>query len=79
MTKSIKDLETELKAEKKRFDKLQKRLRKCSSYSYEYECLYDEADALREDILQLQMLIQDERRKKKREDEMKEILGNNDL
>lgn len=73
--KSLKELESELKAEKKRFDKLQKRLKKCSSYSYEYENLYDEVEALHEDILQLQLLIQEERRKKKREQEMNEILG----
>lgn len=74
-TKTLKELETELKSEKKKFDKLQKKLKKCSSHSYEYENLYDEVEALHEDILQLQLLIQEERRKKKREEEMKEILG----
>lgn len=73
--KNLKELETELKSEKKKMDKLQKRLRKCSPNSYEYENLYDEIDTLHEDILQLQLLIQDERRKKKREQEMNEILG----
>jgi predicted nucleic acid-binding Zn-ribbon protein len=73
--KSIKELETELKAEKKRFDKLQKRLKKCSNHSYEYENLYDEVEALHEDILQLQLIIQEERRKKKREEELNQILN----
>ena len=73
--KSIKELESELKSEKKRFDKVQKRLNKCSS-SQEYENLYDEAETLHEDILQLQLLIQEERRKNKREQEMQEFLGN---
>jgi predicted nucleic acid-binding Zn-ribbon protein len=73
--KTIKELESELKSEKKRFDKVQKRLKKCSS-SYEYENLYDEAETLHEDILQLQLLIQEERRKNKREQEMQELLGN---
>lgn len=72
--KTIKELESELKSEKKRFDKLQKRLKKCSSHSYEYENLYDEVETLHEDILQLQLLIQEERRKKKREEELKEFL-----
>ena len=73
-TKTLKELESELKSEKKRFDKLQKRLKKCSPNSYEYENLYDEVDALHEDILQLQLLIQEERRKKKREQEMQELM-----
>lgn len=73
--KSIKELESELKTEKKRFDKLQKRLKKCSHHSYEYENLYDEVETLHEDILQLQLLIQEERRKKKREEELNQILS----
>ena len=72
--KSIKELETELKSEKKRFDKIQKRLKKCTS-SYEYDNLYDEAETLHEDILQLQFLIQEERRKKQRDQEMQELLN----
>ena len=75
ITKSIKELESELKSEKKRFDKLQKRLKKCSNHSYEYETLYDEVETLHEDILQLQLLIQEERRKKKREEELKEFMN----
>lgn len=74
-TKTLKELETELKSEKKRFDKLQKKLKKCASHSYEYELLYDEVETLHEDILQLQLLIQEERRKKKREEEMNELLA----
>jgi predicted nucleic acid-binding Zn-ribbon protein len=73
--KSLKELESELKSEKKRYDKLQKRLKKCYPDSYEYENLYDEVETLYEDILQLQLLIQEERRKKKREQEMNELLG----
>lgn len=73
--KNLKELEAELKVEKKKFDKLQKRLKKAYPGSYEYENIFDEADALHEDILQLQLLIQEERRKKKREQEMNEILG----
>jgi len=74
--KSIKELESELKYEKKRFDKIQKRLKNCKS-NYEYENLYDEADTLHEDILQLQLLIQEERRKIKREQEIEELLRAN--
>jgi predicted nucleic acid-binding Zn-ribbon protein len=71
--KTIKELENELKTEKKKLDKLQKRLKKCTS-SYQYEMLYDETEALYEDIMQLQLLIQEERRKKKREQELQELL-----
>lgn len=71
--KSIKELESELKSEKKKLDKLQKRLKKCAS-SYQYEMMHDEAEALYEDIMQLQLLIQEERRKKKREQELQELL-----
>lgn len=74
MTKNIKELESELKSEKKKFDKLKKRLGKCPSHSYEYQNLYDEVEVLYEDILQLQLLIQEERRKQKRERELKEFL-----
>lgn len=73
ITKSIKELETELKAEKKKFDKLQKKLKKCRS-SFEYENLYDEAEALHEDIMQLQLLIQEQRRKEQREKELQELI-----
>jgi len=72
--KPIKELENELKSEKKRFDKVQKRLRKCTS-SYEYENLYDEAETLHEDIIQLQLLIQEERRKRQRDQEMQKLLN----
>lgn len=74
--KSIKELESELKSEKKRFDKIQKRLKKCRS-NYEYENLYDEAETLHEDILQIQLLIQEQRRKIKREQEIEELLNTN--
>jgi predicted nucleic acid-binding Zn-ribbon protein len=73
VTKSIKELETELKTQKKLFDKVQKKLKKSRS-SYEYEMLYDEAETIHEDILQLQLLIQEQRRKIKREREMESIL-----
>lgn len=71
--KSIKELESELKAEKKKLDKLQKRLKKCRS-SFEYENLYDEAETLHEDIMQLQLLIQEQRRKEQREKELQELI-----
>lgn len=74
--KTIRELESELKSEKKRFDRIQKRLKKCRS-NYEYENLYDEAETLHEDILQLQLLIQEQRRKMKREQEIEELLNTN--
>lgn len=73
--KTIKELETDLKSKKKLFDKLQKRLKKCTS-SFQYDSLYDEIEILNEDILELQLLIQEERRKKKKQKEMEELLNN---
>lgn len=70
--KSIQEYEKELKAEKKKFDKLSKRLKKCRS-SFEYDNLYDEIETLHEDIQQLQLLITELRRKKRKEEELLEL------
>lgn len=70
--KSIQEYEKELKTEKKRFDKLSKRLKKCRS-NYEYDTLYDEIETLHEDIQALQLLITDLRRKKRKEEQFKEL------
>jgi len=64
--KNLKELEKELKAEKKRFDKLCKQLRRCTS-AFQYETLNEEAEDVRQDIIQLQLIIQDLRRKKEEE------------
>lgn len=72
-TKSIQDYEKELKAEKKRFDKLSKKLNKCRSEG-EYYALYDEVETLHEDIQALQLLITELRRKKKKEQEIHELM-----
>lgn len=66
ITKSIKELESELKSKKKLLDKLQKKMRKCTS-SFQYENMIDDAEILSEDILLLQYTIQEERRKRKEE------------
>ena len=63
----VKELEKELKTEKKRFDKLCKQLRRCTS-SFQYENLNEEAEDVRQDIIQLQLIIQDLRRKKQEEE-----------
>ena len=73
--KPLKELEGDLKSKKKLFDKLQKRLKKCTS-SFQYDALYDEIEILNEDILELQLIIQEERRKKKKQKEMEELLNN---
>jgi predicted nucleic acid-binding Zn-ribbon protein len=65
--KNLKELEKELKTEKKRFDKLCKQLRRCTS-AFQYETLNEEAEDVRQDIIQLQLLIQDLRREKKEEE-----------
>lgn len=66
--KTIKDYEKELKTEKKKYDKLLKALKKCTS-SYQYDNLYDEIEVLAEDINQLQLIISELRQKKKKEQE----------
>jgi predicted nucleic acid-binding Zn-ribbon protein len=65
--KNLKELEKELKTEKKRFDKLCKQLRRCTG-AFQYETLSEEAEDVRQDIIQLQLIIQDLRRKKKEEE-----------
>ena len=73
VTKSIKELQNELKSEKKRFEKIQRRMKRCASYR-EYDELHDEAEALYDDMLQLQQLIEEEQLKKKRDQELQELL-----
>lgn len=72
--KDIKELESELKTKKKNLDKLQKRMKKCSS-SFQYENMLDEAEILNEDIFELKFLIEEFRRKRKEEKEMQEFLN----
>lgn len=62
--KDIKELESELKVKKKQLDKLQKKMKKCTS-SFQYENMLDEYEILEEDILELKFLIEEKRRKKK--------------
>lgn len=62
--KDIKELESELKVKKKQLDKLQKKMKKCTS-SFQYENMLDEYEILNEDILELKFLIEEKRRKKK--------------
>ena len=73
VTKSIKELQNELKSEKKRFDKIQKRMKRCTS-SREYDELHDEAEALYDDMLQIHQLIEEEQLKKKRDQELQELM-----
>jgi predicted nucleic acid-binding Zn-ribbon protein len=72
IVKPIKDLEKELKSEKKRYDKLCKQLKKCKS-AYQYEMMLEDVEDCRQDIIELQLMIQDLRRKEKKEKEMSEI------
>jgi hypothetical protein len=72
IVKSIKDLEKELKVEKKKYDKLCKQVKKCKS-SYQYEMMIEDIEDCRQDIIELQLMIQDLRRKEKKEKEMNEI------
>ena len=72
--KNLKEFEKELKAEKMRFDNLCKQLRRCTS-SFQYENLNEEAEEVRQDIIQLQLIIQDLRRKTKEEELLVNVEG----
>lgn len=66
--KTLKDYEKELKTVKKKYDKLLKQMKKCTS-SYQYDNLYDEAEVLVEDINELTLIVEELRREKKRQRE----------
>ena len=65
-TKTIKDWEQELKQTKKKYDKLCKQLKKCKS-SYHYEILREDVEDCRQDVIELQLYIDDLRKKNKEE------------
>lgn len=72
IVQSVKDLEKELKSLKKKYDKLCKQIRKCRT-EYQYDVMAEDIEDCRQDILELQLLIQDLRRKEMKEKELEEI------
>jgi hypothetical protein len=72
-TKTIKDFEKELKAEKKKYDKLTKQIKKCKGLN-QYEMMREDVEDCRQDIIELELVIQDMKRKEKKEKELNELL-----
>ena len=66
-TKTIKDWEKDLKDAKKRYDKLTKQLNKAKSYAHG-EMIVEDLEDCRQDIIELELIIQDLRREKKKEE-----------
>ena len=62
--KSIQEYEKDLKDSKKRYDKLNKQLRKCKS-DYQYEMMREDLEDCRQDVIELQIIITELRNKKK--------------
>lgn len=63
-SKSLPEYEKELKDAKKKFDKLQKQYKKCTS-SFKAEMIYDDLTILNEDIAELQLIVKELRQQKK--------------
>lgn len=62
--KTLQEYEKELRDAKKKFDKLSKQYKKCTS-SYQAELLYDDLSILSEDIVELKLLVKEMRKEKK--------------
>lgn len=73
LTKTLKELEKELKTAKKQYEKLSKRLNKVRS-DYEYDNLYSQMEILYDEIAELTMLVQEGRTKKRKERELEQIM-----
>lgn len=74
LTKTLKDLEKELKSAKKLYEKLSKRLNKART-DYEYDDIYSQMEIVLDDIQELTMIVQEERTKKRKEREIQELMS----
>lgn len=73
LTKTLKEYEKELKSAKKQYEKLTKKLNKART-DYEYDDIYSQIELVLDDIRELNMIVQEERNKKKKEKELQELL-----
>lgn len=64
MNKTIQEYEKDLKDAKKRYDKLTKQIKRCTS-DYQYEILCEDLEDCRQDVIELQLIIKDLRQQKK--------------
>lgn len=62
--KSIQEYEKDLKVAKKRYDKLTKQIKRCKS-EYQYEMMVEDLEDTRQDVIEIQLIIQDLRKQKK--------------
>ena len=62
--KSIQEYKKDLKVAKKRYDKLTKQIKRCKS-EYQYEMMVEDLEDTRQDVIELQLIIQDLRKQKK--------------
>ena len=62
--KSIQEYEKDLKVAKKRYDKLTKQIKRCKS-EYQYEMMVEDLEDTRQDVIELQLIIQDLHKQKK--------------
>ena len=56
MNKTIQEYEKDLKDSKKKYDKLSKQIRRCRS-DYQYDILCEDLEDCRQDIIELQIII----------------------
>ena len=61
---SISEYEKNLKVAKKKYDKLTKQIKRCKS-DYQYEMMVEDLEDTRQDIIEIQLIIQDLRNQKK--------------
>ena len=61
---SISEYEKNLKVAKKKYDKLTKQIKRCKS-EYQYEMMVEDLEDTRQDVIELQLIIQDLRKQKK--------------
>jgi hypothetical protein len=61
---SISEYEKNLKVAKKKYDKLTKQIKRCKS-DYQYEMMAEDLEDTRQDIIEIQLIIQDLRNQKK--------------
>jgi hypothetical protein len=73
-SKTLKQYEKELKSAKKHYEKLNKRLNKARS-DYEYDDIYSQLEIIYDEIQELNMIIEQERNKKRKEDSLNELIA----
>lgn len=74
LSKSLSEYQQELRQSKKEYDKLCKKLKKAKS-SYQVEILREDIEDMRQDIVELQLIIEDLKQQKEFDDYNSEQLA----